>query len=167
MEQNYHNKNTFIEVYDKYADAIFRYCSFRVFDRERSRELMQECFTKTWEYMEKGNEIENMRAFLYKVAHNLCVNEAIHPKPYSLDEMNEKIDFDPKDQNTRSPESDAEISLLLEKMQLLSKEERELLTMRYIDDLAVSDIANLREMIPNTVSVKIKRAEDALRKLYK
>ncbi len=167
MESNYFNNDIFIENYDKYADAIFRYCSYRVFDRERARELMQETFTKTWEYMEKGNQIENLRAFLYKVAHNLCVNEVIHPKPYSLDEMNEKVDFDPKDENMAPIEREAEISLLNQKMQMLKPEENEILTMRYINDLAVSEIADILQMLPNTVSIKIQRAEEALKKLYK
>jgi|SRR3989344_888814 len=167
MEQGYNDKNKFIESYDAYGEAIFRYCLFRVFDRERAKDLMQETFTRTWEYLEKGKEVENMRAFLYKVAHNLCVNEFIRPKAYSLDEMKEKIDFDPKDDKTVSLERDAEVVLLVEKMRLLSKDERDLLTMRYVDDLAVSEIAQLLDMIPNTVSVKIRRAEESLKKLYK
>ncbi len=165
--KNQNRKIVFIESYDKYADAIFRYCFFRVFDRERSKELMQETFTKTWEYLEKGNEIENIRAFLYKVAHNLCVNDLIRPKIYSLDEMREKIDFDPRDQNTISPENQAEVSLLFRNLQMLSKEEREILTMRYIDDLSVREIAELLQMIPNTVTVKIKRAVESLKKIAK
>ncbi len=167
MEQKHNDKNRFIESYDKYAEAIFRYCLFRVFDREKAKELMQETFTKTWIYLEKGSDIKNMRAFLYKVAHNLCVNEIMRNKPFSLDEMMEKVDFNPVDTNTRAPEDNSEISLLLEKMDLLGKEERELLTMRYIDDLAISEIAELLHMIPNTISVKIRRAEDSLRKQYK
>jgi RNA polymerase sigma factor (sigma-70 family) len=167
MEQNEDDKNKFIESYDKYAEAIFRYCLFRAYDRERARELMQETFTRTWEYLEKGNRVENLKAFLYRVAHNLCVNEFAHPKSFSLDEMKENVDFDPKDDKSRSLEHNAEIVLLLDKMKLLLPKERELLTLRYIDDLAVSEIAELLNMIPNTVTVKIRRAEESLRKLYK
>src|SRR3990167_10701685 len=139
MELDNNDKNIFIENYDKYADAIFRYCAFRIFDRERAKELMQETFTKTWEYLEKDNEIENTRAFLYKVAHNLCVNEIIRPKAFSLDEMKEKTDFDPADKEARKPGTNVEISLLLKKMETLSPKDREILKLRYIDDLAVSD----------------------------
>ena len=165
MEQD-NEKDIFIENYDKYADAIFRYCAFRIYDRERAKELMQETFTKTWEYLKKGNKVENMKAFLYKVAHNLCVNEIIRPKSFSLDEMSDKINFDPEDTKNRSAENEADISLLAKKMEMLQPKEKEILTMRYIDDLAVSEIAELLDMIPNSVSVKIRRAEEALKKLY-
>lgn len=167
MEQGYNDKNKFIESYDAYADAIFRYCLFRVSDRERAKELMQETFTRTWEYLQKDNNIENIRAFLYKVAHNLCVNEYAHPKMYSLDEMKKNINFDPEGENADSLEHSSEITLLLDKMMLLSEDERNLLTMRYIDDLQVLEIAELLEMLPNTISVKLRRAQDSLRKLYK
>lgn len=167
MERNTHDKDIFVENYDKYSDAIFRYCLFRVFDREKAKDIMQETFTKTWQYLEEGNEVKNMRAFLYKVAHNLSVNEAIRPKAYSLDEMNENIDFDPEDKKSLSVEQKAEISLLFSKMDMLEEGEREILTMRYINDLAVSEIAGLLNMIPNSVSVRIRRAEESLKKLYK
>src|SRR3989344_8561631 len=128
MELDNNDKDIFIENYDKYADAIFRYCAFRIYDRERAKELMQETFTKTWEYLKKGNKVENMKAFLYKVAHNLCVNEIIRPKSFSLDEMREKVDFNPEDKKARSLESETDISLLIQKMKMLQPQEKEILT---------------------------------------
>lgn len=160
-------KEIFVKAYDEHSDAIFRYCLFRIFDREKAKELMQETFTKTWEYIIKDEkEIENIRAFLYRVAHNLCVNEIIRNKTYSLDEMREKIGFDPEDNIQASPESETEVNILLDKLQMLTPNERDLLTMRYINDLKVSEIAEILNKVPNTVSVKISRAENSLKKLY-
>ena len=42
------NPDEFMKVYDAHVDAIFRHCYFRVFDRERARDLVQETFLKTW-----------------------------------------------------------------------------------------------------------------------
>lgn len=165
--KNSNKKRIFIESYDTYADAIFRYCSFRIYDRERAKEIMQETFTKTWEYMEKGQEIDNIKSFLYKVAHNLCVNEARYrKKSFSLDEMKENTNFDQEDEINKSPNDQAEISLLISRLNLLKEEERDLLVMRYVNDLAVSEIAKILQMLPNTVTVKIKRAEESLKKIY-
>ncbi len=157
----------FIQAYDKHSDAIFRYCLFRVYDREKAKELMQETFTKTWEYLIKDNNpIINIRAFLYKVAHNICVNEIMRSRAYSLDEMMETNGFDPKEDKLKSPEDNTELRILFDKLQLLNKEEQELLTLRYIDDLKVTEIAKFLNKLPNTVSVKISRAENSLKKLY-
>lgn len=158
------DEDAFIAAYDEYAEAIFRYCYFRVHDRERARELMQETFTKAWEYLQKGKEIDTVRAFLYRVAHNVCVNEVIRAKPYSLEEMQEKIGYDPTDEVTSSPERDAEVALLMARLSELRPKDQELLTLRYLNGLLVSEIAETLGEAPNTVSVRIKRALEELRK---
>ncbi len=158
------DEKVFIEAYDSYADALFRYCYFRVYDRERARELMQETFLKAWEYLHKGNEIENLRAFLYKVAHNVCVNEAIRSKSVSLDEMRETVGYDPEDKQELSPERQAEGSLLMERLALLSQTDRETLTLRYVEGLPVAEIATMLGETPNATSVRIHRALARLKK---
>lgn len=155
-------KEIFIEAYKAHADAIFRYCYFRVYDKERAADLMQETFTKTWEYIQKGNEIDNIRAFLYRVAHNICINESVRTKPLSLDLLEEETGFEPEDR-TRTPEERAEVSLLLSKLKELRPPDRDLLTLRYVDDMSVSEIAELQGQVPNTVSVRIKRALEELK----
>lgn len=147
----------FIAAYDEYADALFRYCYFRTYDRERAQELMQETFTNAWVYLRQGKEIENLRAFLYRTAHNVCVNEVVRSKAYSLDEMQEQVGYDPAD-SSRSPEEEAEGALVLERLEELKPADRDVLTLRYVEGLQVKEIAAATGEPPNTVSVRIKRA---------
>jgi RNA polymerase sigma-70 factor (ECF subfamily) len=60
----------FEKAYDLYADAIFRHCYLRVSDRELAKDLMQETFMKTWEYLASGKDIDDVRPFLYRTALN-------------------------------------------------------------------------------------------------
>ncbi len=89
-------EDIFIKAYDDHSDAIFRHCYFRVFERERAKELTQEVFIKTWEYLRNGQEVKNLRAFLYRVANNLVIDESRKKKANSLEAMQEQ-GFDPKD----------------------------------------------------------------------
>ena len=166
MEEYLKDKDSFTRAYEEYAEAIFRYCVFRVSDRERSLELMQETFTKTWEYICKGREVKNLKAFLYKVAHNLCVNEIVRRRTYSLDAMRENTGFDLEDDKVQKPEDAGEISILLKNLGMLNSGDRDILEMRYIDDLKVSEIAEILDTLPNTISVRIHRAEIALKNIY-
>ena len=75
----------FSAAYESYSDALFRHCYFRLYDREKSKDIVQEAFIKTWEYASKGTEIENTRAFLYKVLNNLIVDEIRRKKALSLE----------------------------------------------------------------------------------
>ena len=159
------NEQNFLQAYEAHADALFRYCYLRIRDRERAQDLMHETFTKTWEYLRAGNEIQAMRPFLYRVAHNLTVNEAVRSKTVSLDELQETVGYDPEDVKALSPEEDAEASMLMNRLLELSETDREALTLRYVEGMRVADIAKHLDEPPNTVSVRIHRALARLREL--
>jgi len=64
----------FLEAYDTYNDDIFRFCIVKVRNRDIALDIAQDTFTKTWEYLSSGKEIDNMRAFLYQVARNAIID---------------------------------------------------------------------------------------------
>jgi RNA polymerase sigma-70 factor, ECF subfamily len=154
----------FLEAYDAYADAIYRHCYFRVYSRARAEELMQETFMKTWQYVSEGKKVNNIRAFLYRVANNLVIDESRRKKEDSLDALME-------DNNASEPSSDEHIAVerraiaaeIRQAMNLLNPEEREILILRYVDDLEPKEIAEVLDLSPNAVSVRIHRATQSLK----
>lgn len=158
------SEKTFIQAYDELADDIFRFCTFRLYDRERARDVMQDTFTRTWVYIAAGNEIENLRAFLYKTARNLCTNEMVRSTSYSLDEMQEVVGYDPEDETSETPEDIAEASVLMKHVADLDPPTQEVITLRYMNGLAVKEIAEILGEAPNTISVRIHRAIEDLKK---
>ena len=156
------SEKAFIRAYDELADEIFRFCVFRIKDRERAKDLMQDTFMRTWAYIAGGNEIENLKAFLYKTARNLSVNEAVRSKTLSLEELS-LSGFEPEDTESEDPERLAEASLLMKYLADLRPEDQELLTLRYTNGLAVKEIGEILGLVPNTVSVRIHRAIQELK----
>ena len=77
----------FLKAFDEYGDALFRHAYFRVSDREKALDLVQDTFTKTWSWVRGGHEIETFRPFLYKVLNNLVIDEYRKRKESSLDEL--------------------------------------------------------------------------------
>jgi len=62
--------------YRQNYEAIFRFCYRMLGSREVALDVTQETFIKLFERMNgKGSDIENTKAWLYKVAGNLCLNE--------------------------------------------------------------------------------------------
>src|SRR3989344_8270173 len=80
----------FLEAFDKYSDDIFRYCYYRVFDRDKAKDVVQDAYCRTWKYVKDGKTIENMRAFLYRTAKNIIIDDSRKKKSFSLDQMIEK-----------------------------------------------------------------------------
>jgi DNA-directed RNA polymerase specialized sigma24 family protein len=51
--------------------AIF----FRVFDRETAKDLVLEAFCRAWTHVASVQEINTLKAFLYRVAHNIIADD--------------------------------------------------------------------------------------------
>ncbi|MBI5404831.1 MAG: RNA polymerase sigma factor [Candidatus Kerfeldbacteria bacterium] len=152
----------FLEAYDAYADAIFRHCYFRVYDRERARDLAQETFTKTWEYLITGKKVENLRAFLYRVANNLVIDESRKRRPVSLDELQEQ-GFDPGERIDESLHARLDANAVLELLDRLSPDHRQVIVYRFVDQLGPKEIAALLDESENVISVRLNRAIKQLR----
>jgi RNA polymerase sigma-70 factor, ECF subfamily len=155
----------FLEAYDSYADAIFRHCYFRVFSKARAQELVQDTFMKTWEYLEGGKEVRNIRAFLYQVANNLIIDESRKRKEESLDALTEGEGFEPASEEHIKVERAALHKEVLRHIHKLPQEDREVFVMRYVDDLDPREIAEILGTTPNAISVRLHRAVKAVQSL--
>ena len=155
----------FLEAYDAYADAIFRHCAYRLLDRERGRDLMQETFMRAWEYLAKGEKVDNMRAFLYRVANNLIVDAVRKKKEMSLEKMMEEDGFEPGKDTTPDLHRRLEKDRIIAALSKLEQPYREVIILRYIDELPPAEIAQLLGVSANVVSVRIHRGLKQLRSI--
>lgn len=159
------SEQEFIKTYDQFADAIFRHCVFRVSDREKAKDIAQGTFVRVWDYMSQGKEIDNMRAFLYRIANNLIIDEYRKKRDDSLDRMRDEEGFDIGFEQMRDIETKDEHTQALALLECLPDKYREALVMRHIDGLSVKDIAHLTHESENVISVRIHRAIERMRML--
>lgn len=156
----------FIKAYNELSDAIFRHCYFRVSDREKAKDLVQEVFIKSWEHVSKGGEIKNYKAFLYKVAHNLIVDYYRKNKEYSLDNLIEKgMILESGDHKKFTDLVEAKESLKF--VSQLEDKYKTSITMRFIDELSVKEISEILGESENNISVRIHRGLEKLRDLIR
>lgn len=163
-EKHYATKEDFLAAYDAHADAIYKHCYFRLFNADRARELMQETFLRVWEQVNKGTEIKNIRAFLYCIATNLVIDETRKKKTDSLDALEEK-GFNPS--VTTEDKIFDQIDFQKIKLVLGQMDEtyRDVIIMRYLEDLSITEIADALEISHNVVSVRLHRGLKELKKL--
>ena len=156
----------FLEAYDQYADAIFRHCALRLGDREDGKDLMQETFIHAWEATVGGLAIRNMRAYLYRIANNLIIDMARRRKrrpTSSLEELMEE-GFNPPS-HEKGPVAAFEESFVLETLQNLEEPYRTAVILRFVDDLPPREIAQLLNVSPNVISVRVNRGIEKLQSL--
>ncbi len=153
----------FVAYYDEYSDRIYRYCYFRVYDSEKAKDLVQEVFLRTWQYIAKGEEIQNIQAFLYRVALNSIINDSRKKKPVSLNDLQD-AGFDPaSDSYKRFPNAIDGRSIVAALDKLLDDKHRDVVILRYINDLDPKEIAQVTGDSVNVISVRLHRALKQLR----
>ena len=92
-------EKSFLKLYDRTADAIFRHCFFRLFDRELAKEFTQEIFLRGWkELTDTTKEVKYPKALLYKIANNLIIDYKRKKHEESLETM-QANGFDPAGNN--------------------------------------------------------------------
>lgn len=160
-------RTMFLDAYERYAEAIFRHCFFRVWSREKAEDIMQDTFLKIWQYLDAGKEIENIRPFLYRVATNLIIDHSRRKKNVSLDSLLEEAGSaaEPSYAGHKDLETQTLLREVFSEMNLLSEEDEALVLMRYVDDLGPKEIAEILKTDANNVSVKLNRAVAKLRKI--
>lgn len=157
-------ERTFLKAYNDYSNPIFRHCYLRAFSRERAKELVQETFLRFWNQLLGGTNIKNARAFLYRIANNLIIDESRKKRAVSLDIILEEEGLEPADSRP-GPAEHLDFRMVLKIIEQLDNKYRDVVIMRYIDDLSPREIAEVVEETENNVSVRIHRGVEKLRVL--
>jgi RNA polymerase sigma-70 factor (ECF subfamily) len=155
-------EKAFLEAYEENMPRIFRHVVSRIGDRKAAEDLTSETFFRAWDYVRKGNEVGNMKAFCFKIANNLVVDH-YHARRAFLP-LEEAEEFTVTTRGTDNPELQAELSLLRSFLSDLPSEYGAILAYRYIDDLDIREIATITGKSHTHVYVLIHRAKNALKR---
>jgi RNA polymerase sigma-70 factor (ECF subfamily) len=63
------------QLFEQFREPIFRYLVVTFGSRAEAEDITQEAFIKLYHAFKEGKQIENLKAWLYRVAHNLALNQ--------------------------------------------------------------------------------------------
>ena len=117
-----------------------------------------------------GKKIDNDKAFLFTITRHSIIDWYRKKKAVSLDSLQEDNEDGEEfalidDGAKASVELDAESRFLISKIRELPDTSEQILYLRYIEDLKPKEIADILNIKENTVSVRIHRALEELRKI--
>jgi len=67
------NFDAFETLFLRYHDLLYKYLWRQIQSEELSKDLMQETFIRLWMHRNKLDADKNIKAYLYKIAHNLII----------------------------------------------------------------------------------------------
>lgn len=158
-------ERAYLEAYEKYSDELFKRCFVSLRDREQARDVVQESFTRAWEYLRKGNDIQYFRAFLYRVANNLIVDVVRKRRTSSLDALMEDDGFEVADESLVHPEERTRVREMNRHLIDLEDKYRSIVKMRYLEEKSPRTIAETLGVSENVVSVRLYRGLRQLSKM--
>jgi len=152
----------FAKVYDQYLTPIYRFIYFKVNSAQDAEDLTSEVFLKTWNYItETEEEIENLRALLYRIARNLVVDfyRAKSKRDLVQDDQIMEAIPDERQQNLLSGiDQSIELEIVDVALKKMKDEYREVIVLRYIEELSISEIAKILDKSKGSVRVLLHRA---------
>lgn len=157
-----------LEHYDREQTALRRYVAFLGLDPETASEIVQETFLKLHEHLLRGGDRANLRAWLYRVAHNLTRNSQTAFRSSKTDPLAVvTVAGDPISKDTSAEEDLLErerLRRLKEGIHKLSAAQRECLILRS-QGLKYREIASVLSLSVSTVGENVQRGLEKLKDL--
>lgn len=145
-----------VDLKDQY-DKIFRYCYYKVHNRELAEDLTQETFLRFLERTQYHGMNKDLQ-YLYTIAGNLCVDMY---RKKSTEELTDNIP------DNADYEDDILTSVALaDAIKKLSDEERELIILRYINEVPIGVLSRLFNISRFKMSRKIREILNHLKKEF-
>ena len=163
------DQDSFAQVYDLFVEKIYRFIYFKVSNQEEAQDLTSEVFLKAWNASQDAGQVtgSTLPAFLYKIARNVVIDHYRQKKQdISLEAIMETGE-EPRDTDGLVEKFDIKLDLaILEKVMMELKDEyREIIVMRYIDELSTTEIADILGKTKGNVRVLQSRAIEAVKRL--
>ena len=160
------DENAYGKIYDTYVKEIYRFIYLKVASREEAEDLTHEVFIKIWQYVKNNTQaIKNLRAFLYQTARHLTVDYYRKKKSIPLDESQLAQAADRQAVTVIEQQFDKQQKFEnLEQALLKIKDQyREVLILKFTQDLSLSEIAKILNKSKGATRVLIHRALKELR----
>src|SRR5690349_10646657 len=156
------NDEAFRVLHDRYRQRLFAYvrqmlssCS-----RQDAEDVLQDVFVRAYGALRNDNREMNVRAWLYRVAHNRCIDHLRRPVPPAAEifEVSRKPLHDPVEEAQRRDD----LRRLVADVGQLPEQQRSALLMREIDGMTYADLASALDVTVPAVKSLLVRARVGL-----
>lgn len=156
-----------------YQTPIYNLCFRTLGNAEDAADATQEAFLKAWRYLDSFHFESAFSTWLYRLASNCCLDMLRSKKRRPVisivteDEDGEEQSYDPVDPSPRPDEileQKEEKQLLNEALLSLDEIQRQIITLRVVNDLSYTEIGEILSLKEGTVKSRLSRARENLRK---
>ena len=152
----------FRAIHDRYRQRLFAYVRQMLCagPRQDAEDVLQDVFVRAYGALRSDTREVNVRAWLYRVAHNRCIDHLRRPVPPAADifELSRKPLHDPLEEAQRRES----LARLVADIARLPEQQRSALLMREIDGMSYADLAGALDVSVPAIKSLLVRARIGL-----
>ena len=155
------------EIYDQYAERIYAYIYHRVGQAELAEDLTGQAFMRMLEAIRNGQAWKtSFSGWLYRIAHNLVIDHYRRRGRATFVDIDEVAPI-----STTEGDPSTSVQARLERENLrtvlnqLTDEQAQVITLRFLDDLSITEVATIMARNEGAIKALQYRAVLALRRI--
>lgn len=152
---------SFHQIYEQYADHVFRFAFWLCSDETEANDLTSETFVRLWTN-QNSVRAETVKGYLFRIANNLFLQS--RRGGYRTQEMPPDL-LDRKPGPDRMAQGKRRLAAVTAAMKELPEADRAALILRAYEHLSYREIAQCLNATPAAVRVKVHRARIRLLEL--
>lgn len=151
-------------LYNDFFQRIFRFIFLRVSHKETAEDLTEDVFIKAFEAIAKLEDPKLFQSWIYQIAKNKIIDHYRKSKvDIALEEVEDILEY--RDEIGFKIDNDVAKSKIIETLNLLSKEQKQVISLKFFEDLDNTTIAKLLGKNEGTIRVIQHRALIRLKEL--
>lgn len=155
------DSQAFASVYDLYIGKIYNFIFYKTLHQPLAEDLTSQTFLKAWKNI-KQFQGGNFSAWLYSIARNLVIDHFRAQKEFlNIDDC---WDLQASDDIFKEVDDRLKIEKIKTAFSQLNSKEREILILRFWQDLSFKEIALILQKNEGAVKMSFGRAVNALKK---
>lgn len=160
----------FKQLYRLYYEALCWFAYKYIGDKISSEDLVQDALIKLWEQRQKLSEVTNLKSYLYLIVKNSCLNFLEHRKVVAKHAESVAVEINllslQNDNLAFYDEDPLPEKLLMEAIEKLPKQSREIFKMKYLEGKRTKEIAEISNLSTRTVETHVYNALKNLRSVF-
>ena len=152
-------RKEFSKIYDEEVDKIYRFVFLKVNSKVKAEDITSETFYRVWSVFKEGNEkIDNVSAFLYRVAKNLIVDYYRDQGKALIIPTEDLPLIDHSQDIEQASINNSDMRNVRTALASLNEDYQNAIIWYYLDDLPISKVAELLGRTESATRVLIHRA---------
>lgn len=155
----------FGEIYRRFYPKVYHYCLGKVKQKEDAYDITEDTFLRVAQKIQDLRNATYFVAWLFKIAHNLCMDLLKSRKPFQQDfnflYLTDEADSEDLE---RLIQREYELNRLEIILESIDEETKSLLIDKYVNGLSLEDLERERNLSKSAIKMRLMRGKERIKK---